>query len=470
MRKIVLSIGFAFIAMGVFAQKAEIEATNKAFENKNYTTVLQNAKAIEAKKITDRTIEPEVLADYYKNVAEAAQNQGDGITSAKYYALLGNLENKKHYEAKNKDTREVEFFWDKAVAEKITSEGNYKRLRERDPETKHLSKVINKLNDKANLVLSEGNDAFNSKNYKLAGDKFLESFYLSSAIGNTNQLIKYYAALSYLQAKGNENLAADLLQNLIDIGYTGVETKYYAKVKGGDNEVAFASKEDLDKHIKLGLYVDPRIEKTPSIEEDLYSNATYAYYHTEQYDKGIEIVKKGLEKFPSNKNMNEMLSGMYYKSGNSKEFIADLQNKVKKGIASSLDYFNLAKLLEDQKIEGEETSNKAKAKEYYKKSIELDPSFASAYLNLGYNIVSNETPYVELMNSNLGTSKKEKKIYAENQAKRKLLYKEALPYLEKAYELTPDNLVIVQILRNTYDVLGNDEKFLKMKKILETSN
>ena len=71
------------------------------------------------------------------------------------------------------------------------------------------------------------------------------------------------------------------------------------------------------------------------------------------------------------------------------------------------------------------------------------------------------------MNTNLGTSAKEKKIYTENKAKRKLLYQEALPYLEKAYQLDSESLNIIKVLQNTYDVVGNDEKFFEFKKLYE---
>lgn len=461
MKKIILSISLAFIASSLLAQKAEIEAANSAFQSKNYTQALEHAQAAETKLTSNRTIEPKLLADFYKNAATAAKNAGKLALAAKYYGKLGQLESKPYYESKNKDSKQTEYFWNKAEAEKITSAGNYSRLKERKPQTSYMRELGNEISDKANQSLAQANDAFNAKNYNLSGDKFLESYYLTQALGNPNDILKYYAGVSYLQTKDQIETATELLQELIDDGFTGVQERYYAQEKDSNNEVSFGSKADMDAQVKLGLYKNPRIEKTESIEEDLYSNTVYGYYNTKQYEKGIEVAKKGLAKYPDNENMNQLLSGMYYNSGNSAEFIADLENKVKNDTATAIDYFNLARQLEDDGKQNDVVRN------YYKKSIEKDPNFSSAYLNLAYNIISEEKPYVEAMNNNLGTSAKEKKIYKENQEKRVVLYKEALPYLEKAYQISPDNLVVIRVLRNSYDVVGNDDKFLEMKKILD---
>ena len=62
------------------------------------------------------------------------------------------------------------------------------------------------------------------------------------------------------------------------------------------------------------------------------------------------------------------------------------------------------------------------------------------------------------MNNNLGTSKKEKEAYAANETKRKALFTEAVPYLEKMYELDPTNRVVVRNLIQAYKALGNDQK------------
>src|SRR5690606_11398904 len=122
------------------------------------------------------------------------------------------------------------------------------------------------LNNEANAALKKGNEAFQAKNYDLAGAEFLKSFYLYDAVGNNNNLLLYYAGIALLQTD-NKAKSAEILQSLVDQGFTGVQTNYYAVEKDSGKEVAFATKQDMDTQVKLGLASEPRVETTESLEE-----------------------------------------------------------------------------------------------------------------------------------------------------------------------------------------------------------
>ncbi|MRI64316.1 hypothetical protein EDM00_10010 [Ornithobacterium rhinotracheale] len=463
MKKLTLSLAVAFLSLTAFAQQAEIDAAQKAYSSQDYKGTVENAdKALKLMK-ENYTIAPEPLVELYHNAALAAEKLGDGNKAAKYYTLLIRLETKPYYEAKNKDTKNKEYFYYKTQAEKVTQAGNYSSLKGKNLSPKYSEKLLPELQKRAQESLTTGNDSFNNKDFKTASVKFLEAYNLTKALGIQNELYAYYSALAGLQTKDQKLIkqATKTLQDLVDSGFTGVQENYIAKSKVNGEEVRFASKKDMDAQVKLGVAENPRVEKTPSLEEELFSNLTYAYYQTKDFEKGIKVAQAGLQKFPKNENMNNMLSAMYYESGDTLKFISDLQAKVDKNNANATDFYNLAKLMDDAK------GDKAKVKEYYLKAIELDPNMSNAYLNLSLLIIEPEAEYVKQMNSNLGSSAKEKKIYAENAAKRKKLYQEALPYLEKAYKLDENNPSLIKVLQNTYDVLGQDEKFMEMKKKLE---
>lgn len=460
MKKIILNSAVAFLAIIVHAQEAEMKAAQSAYEAHNYAEVISQTRLAEAKLENNRTIDPEAIAKMYFSAAQAAEKSGDLVMAAEYYAITNEWETKPFFKAKNKDTKSWEYFRDKTQANTVTTSGNYSSVKEENISTSLMASVAAEINDKANAALKLGNEAFKSQKYEVAGNEFLKSYYLSKAIGNENELLKYYAALSKLQTEDKQT-AAELLQSLVDSGFTGVRTNYFATDATTGEEVAFSSKTDMDTQVKLGLVKNPKTETTESMEEELYSNSTYAWYSVENYDNALQIGKAGLAKFPNNENMNQIVSGVYFKTGNSEEFIHNLEDKIAKGNASAVDYFNLAKSIEDANGDVE------KSKEYYNKAIQVDPNFTEAYLNLAFAIIKPEKEYVELMNTNLGSSAKEKKIYTENQAKRKLLYQEALPYLEKAYQLDSESLNIIKVLQNTYDVVGNDEKFFEFKKLYE---
>uniref|UniRef100_UPI0039A5B215 tetratricopeptide repeat protein n=1 Tax=Ornithobacterium rhinotracheale TaxID=28251 RepID=UPI0039A5B215 len=464
MKKLTLSLAVAFLSLTAFAQQAEIDATQQAFNSQNYETAVQNAdQALKLLK-NNRTIEPETLVELYHNAAFAAEKLGDSNKAAKYYILLFRIETKPYFEAKNKDTKQREYFYYKSQAEKITKEGNYSSLKSKKLNPKYSEKLAPELQKRAAESLTTGNDAFNKKDFKTAAISFANAYNLSKALGVENDLYAYYGALAGLQTDDQTLIkqATKTLQDLVDGHFTGVQENYIAKSKVTGEDVRFATKKDMDTQVKLGVAENPRVEKTPSLEEELYSNLTYAYYQLKDFDKGIKAAQTGLQKFPKNQNMNNMISAMYYESGDTNKFISDLQSKVNNNTANATDYYNLAKMMDDAQ------GDKAKVKEYYLKAIEIDPSLSNAYLNLSLLIIEPEAAYVKLMNSNLGSSAKERKIYNENAAKRKKLYQEALPYLEKAYALDDKNPSIIKVLQNTYDVLGEDDKFMEMKKKLES--
>ena len=460
MKKIILSLSKAVLAISLQAQQEEMEATKSAFKAKNYSEAVQQAHKAEELLKSNYTIEPKDLAEFYLNAANSAKAAGDMTTAAEFYAKLGKLESMTILRAKNKDTKNWEYFFSQKEAESVTSAGNYGGLKEFAFDGNAMQELAPQLNNEANKTLDAANKAFTAQNYELAGKEFLKSYHLYSAVGNKNDLLKYYAGIAMLQTDEKEK-AAHLMQELVDSGFTGVQQNFYAKEKDTGKKVAFASKQDMDTQVKLGLATDPEVETTESLEEELLSNTTYAWYSLEEWDKALAVGKKGLSKFPENENMNQLVTGVYYKSGNSAEFVKTLRTKVNNGTATGVDLFNLAKSIEDDSGDLEE------AKKFYKMSIEKDPKFANSYLNLAFAIIKGEEKFVELMNQNLGTSAKEKKIYNENRAKRKGLYEEALPYLEKAYQIEPENLNLIKVLRNTYEVVGNDDKYFEFKKKFE---
>jgi tetratricopeptide (TPR) repeat protein len=106
-----------------------------------------------------------------------------------------------------------------------------------------------------------------------------------------------------------------------------------------------------------------------------------------------------------------------------------------------------------------EQKNYAKAKEYYLKAIELNPKYKDAYVNLGAVLLVKDQELVEEMNANLSNFDKYDKI----KAKQVDLYKEVIPYYEKAYALDSDDIDIVRTLMSLYENVEMDAKFKEMK-------
>jgi tetratricopeptide (TPR) repeat protein len=118
----------------------------------------------------------------------------------------------------------------------------------------------------------------------------------------------------------------------------------------------------------------------------------------------------------------------------------------------------------------EKCNDKAKYDDYlskavasYKKAIEINPSSFDNYLNLGalyYNTA------IEINKKMINLPLDADKEYAELEARRSGLYKDALPYFEKAHELDPTNIPTMQALKEIYAKTGNFEKMNAIKKAL----
>ena len=113
--------------------------------------------------------------------------------------------------------------------------------------------------------------------------------------------------------------------------------------------------------------------------------------------------------------------------------------------------------------------NPADAEKYYKRVIEINPKYANAYINLAALKLEDEKPIIEEMNK-LGTSDKDMKRYNVLKTKREDLFKSTIPYLQKAFELEPNNIDVAKTLVNVYHALEMTTEYKELKakvKVLE---
>lgn len=88
-----------------------------------------------------------------------------------------------------------------------------------------------------------------------------------------------------------------------------------------------------------------------------------------------------------------------------------------------------------------------------------DPNNATLQYNVGYLLISEDTKLVEEINANLKNAKK----YDELTNKRKEMFKNALPYFEKAYQLDATNQDAKAVLKVAYEILGMKDKAAMVK-------
>jgi Flp pilus assembly protein TadD len=102
------------------------------------------------------------------------------------------------------------------------------------------------------------------------------------------------------------------------------------------------------------------------------------------------------------------------------------------------------------------------AEKYYLKTVEIDPKYLNAYLNLAILKLDSEKILIDKMNK-LGTSAPEMKKYDVLKKQREEVYKSAIPYLKKVTELDSQNIEATKTLIGVYNALEmfDEAKVLK---------
>lgn len=453
MRKRLLIVAIGLLSTGLFAQEKEIEQAFNAIEA-NDTGTAKSAIGMIVGKVDSKTIDPETMAKYYYTAGKIALSEGRTMDAAKMFKSLGKIENGVIYSIKNKNSKTIEFYSDKADADAAEATGNYSKAKEIKLTPNLISKVETDLRAKAENLLKQGNDAFRANNWNSAGDKFLEASYMVEALGGDADLFKFNAGMSY--HKGNEyQKAFDVYKELIQHGYTGEKTTWVGKNKETGEDQVFSSKEDADLQQKLGIVTGVKMSKTESIEKDLFSYALNALASMKKYDDIVNVIEK---KYPNDPDIQNLIGNVYHFSGNEDKFLSQLMEAAKLDPKNPTNFYNIGVLYGDK-------GDVAKAKEYYEKAIQIDPNYKNAYNNIALLIIKPEDEYVEIINKNLGSSAKEKALYKEYSAKRKALYLEAIPYLEKAFNADKKDYFSAKALRQAYSVAELYDKEDAMRAI-----
>ena len=113
-----------------------------------------------------------------------------------------------------------------------------------------------------------------------------------------------------------------------------------------------------------------------------------------------------------------------------------------------------------------EQGNLKEAREAYKKVLEIDPSYVNAQLNLSTSYVNEGNSLIDEMNT-LGTSRADTARYEELKKKKDDLFIEGSRVLEEALKMNPDNEGVLAQLKNIYGALGDNENFMRIKKLME---
>jgi len=314
-------------------------------------------------------------------------------------------------------------------------------------------KAVELGNEDASAALTKmKNDLINSaiedqgkEDFKSAADKL----YTSYQISKQDTVYLYYAANNLVNAQDYEK-AVEYLEELSELGYDGSGKSYTAVNIETNEKENMGSKEQMDLMVKSGQYKDPQVEPIPSKKGEIASLVARIYINEKKYDKAIESIDAAKAANPNDVDLLLSEANMYYQMGEKEKAISILEDAGDMDKSNPAVYNNIGLMYT-------EIENSEKAIESYKTALEIDPQYNEARVNMIAAMLGSEKEIIDEMN-NLGMSKKDNVRYEELDAKRKELYKEVLPYLEKAMEVDPDNKDIVKTAMNLYTNLDQQEK------------
>ncbi|WP_299103883.1 tetratricopeptide repeat protein [uncultured Tenacibaculum sp.] len=408
MKKQVLALSLGIMSLAASAQKSELKAAEKAIKKQDFNTAIATLDGV-----------------------EGAVEMGDDKYKPKFYYLKGRAyAAKKDYKTAGEAFKKLQAIGDK----------------------KYASQATPIMNNMIQEVSNEAVDLYNNKkNYSKAADKF----YLTYVLSPRDTSFAYNAAVSATQAKEYDK-ALEFYGELRKIGYTGIETKYVATNKATGKVENLGSKQQRDLMVKSGEYSNPTTEVSKSKAASIVKNVALILKEQGKVDEAIAAFKDARASSPKDLNLILNEAQLYVEMGKMDKFGDLMEEAVSLDPENPTLYYNLGVVNYNQ-------ARMDEAKKYYEKAIELKPNYGDAYMNLAVVVLDKDKAIVEEMNKNLSNFKK----YDELALKQKEVYKEALPFLEKADSLKR-TIDTVKTLMNLYEVLEMEAKAKEYRDIYKS--
>lgn len=417
MKKTIFSLAL-LATTSLFAQKSEIKDAQDAIENEDFSSAISYLKT--AKKLKS-DLNEKWLSRFY-----LAQGQSHSMR-----AFSGNSQD--------------------MMSDIDTAVNSYEEVIKLGRDVEDANIGISNLKD--NLVNSAIDDQKKGEN-SLAADKLYKSYEMNEQ----DTMYLYYAASSAVNARDYDE-ALTYYKRLMDLEYTGVRTNYIATDVESGEEVTFNSKQERDFSVKSDQYTNPKDDVTESVRGEIAKNISLIYIQQEKTDEALEAIEEAKKENPNDIAIIQAEADLHYRLGNLEKYSELMKKAVKQDPDNSNLHYNIG-------VSAEQLGDVKTAQKYYKQAIELDPEMENAYINMATTTLSKEREIVEEMNS-LGTSKADNKKYQKLNEEKKQYYSDALPYLEKAIEINPQNIGAMQTMMNIYYQLGKDEKAEEIKSRID---
>lgn len=414
MKRSFLIVGLALATTFTYAQKKEIKKAEKAIKSEKYTDAIN-----------------------YLKEAEGSIGTVDKAMQAQFYALRGQAL-----------TGSAGANYDKA---KAAAEA-FERAFELDPNLRKENEDF--LFNLRSIFINAAVRDQNAENFQQAAEKLKLSYKISQDPSDL-----YFAAGNYVNGK-KLNDALEVYQQLLDMNYTGETTEFVATNKATGEVEPFDNENLRNIAVRSGEYIKPESRKTSSRKGEILRNMTLIYIQEGKNDQAKKVIASARAENPNDIYLMRAEADMSYNMGDMKRY-NELMNEIAASDPENPEiHFNLG-------VASAELGEKDKAEAFYKKALELRPDYEAALINMAVLKLSNEGPVVEAMNK-LGNSRADNQRYDELRNDLDKIRQDALPYLEKALKINPNNAQVTRTMMNIYSQIGEDAKAKALKTKLET--
>lgn len=286
----------------------------------------------------------------------------------------------------------------------------------------------------------------------------VDKLYLSYTLSPTDTIRLFYAASYSLQAGEFED-ALKYYQELSDMGYDGSGVIYKAtNAETGEVEEFGGDKVQRDILVKSGTYNTSLDEKTPSKRPEVVANLAKVHYQLGNKEKALEAYQNAREKYPEDVNLVIGEANIHFEMGNRDKFKELISQATEMAPENAVLWYNIGTVNMEQ-------GNLEEAREALRKSIDIDPKNVDAYGNLANTYLNEGNALLDEMNV-LGNSRADAAKYDELKNQKEAHFLDAAKVLEEALVALPDNQVVLSQLRNIYGALGDNDNFMRIKKMM----
>lgn len=415
--KILILAAMSYTMVG-FSQKSEIKALDKALKSGN---MAEAKSAIQS--------------------AEALLGSADEKMKAQFYFLKGETYGQlaKKGDASAFDTA-INAYREAISIEKESGKVSYTG--------EARQKLTGLTGDLVNAAVKDNEE----KKFVEGADKLYKAYKLSPK----DTVYLYYAASGAVNGTDYEK-ALKYYNELKKLGYDGSEIKYTA-VNIASGETEEMSEQQRDLMVKSKTYKDPKEEKSPSKSSEIVKNIALIYTQLGQDDKALEAYKDARADDPNDVNLILNEANLYFKLGDKDKFKSLMAE------ATALQPDN-ADLFYNIGVVNMEQGNIEEARKAYYRALEINPGYVNAQLNLSTTYVNEGNGLIDEMNS-LTNSRADIAKYDVLKEKKDDLFRRGASVLEDALKLNPGNQGILEQLKNIYGALGDNDNFMRLKKLI----